>query len=643
MKINIKPFRNPSVLKWFIFSLTGIVTFMIYELSNAPHAFWTHPDSIYSAYPPCSPLNWWIFQNLLGICRQLNPTHPHAVYQLLIAIWSTLTGLIVFQWSWSLYEDIATVKKCILSFLVSLSFSLNPLMWQSVAQGEILLIQTGFIALTLYLWNAPVLKRTTRLWIGLFIFSLALPMSPHIAPLAIIAILQIISYLFKQKSPRAALSLVLLISTGLLPLLCFALFKPSFLSFQWLNLNTIHHPNAFSPMNIKVGFIDVLELLKRSIGPMGWLIFLIFPYIRFRFQKGRGILPYWLTFLFTSLFLGVLLPTLFQSDSSDAIKPFLIPMHLLVVPVYASFLGEAARIIHSRILITASFILIAILLLKWPTINLASDHSYQDLARLVQQYQSRSDQELRSLNHCFLNTAKTYFSYQVQGFEFGLLRKSTTACSSQALDCAMDWTRSIHSHFKPSPSNKAGFHRISSEHLSLLWGDIGTFWLDRYLVSENENVRKEAMSLAYQAYTYALNLSPGHNPAAACYSEAIALFLFENHNYKHFLTYTVQSTLLSSTHLESRLRLYKIAKHSNNQQEMLRLLNQIIAIQPENLLLKIELARLFAALGYNQRARIIYELAVKAGMKRQESLESQLTPLSRPAWTARNIMVIHSP
>ena len=88
------------------------------------------------------------------------------------------------------------------------------------------------------------------------------------------------------------------------------------------------------------------------------------------------------------------------------------------------------------------------------------------------------------------------------------------------------------------------------------------------------------------------------------------------------------------------MRLYKIARHSNNQREMLRLLNQIILIQPENLGMQMELAQVFADLGYGHRARIVYDLAVKAGAKRREKLEMQLAPLRRSFWTPRNLMVI---
>jgi hypothetical protein len=645
MKFRIQRFQNPPLMKWVTLVFIGGVTFMIFELSNSPDAYWSNPDSIYSTGPSYSPMSLWLFQNLLTIGKKLNPLHPHAVYQLIIAIWATLTGLIVFQWSWSLYENVSPVKKCTLSLLVSLSFSLNPLIWQSVAQGEILLVQTGFIALVLYLWNVPDLKSKKRFWIGMFIFSLVLPMSPYSVPLVIIAMLQITSFMLRQKQKYrlTALLSVLLITAGLLPLFCFALFKPDFLSLQWLRLNAIRDPCSISPVTIRAGFSDIFELLKKSIGLFGWLIFLIFPIIRFRFQKGRGILPYWLTFLFAAVSLGVLLQTLNQSVGPDAVSPFLIPLHLLLVPIYTSFLGSVARAVRPGILIAGTLIITAVLLSKWPAINLAHDHSYRDLIRIVETYQSRSDRELRFLNHCFLNSEKTEFSYQVQAFEFGLLKKSISDRSPQALGCAMDWTRSIHSHFKPSPSNRSGFHRISSDYLSLLWGDIGTFWLDRYLISENDTVRKEAMSLAYQAYTYALNMPPRSLPSAACYSEAIALFLFENKNFNHFLAYTIQSAQLSPAQLESRMRLYKIAKHSNNQREMLRLLNQIIAIQPENLFMKTELARLFAVLGYNQRGRIIYEHAVKDGAERQASFESQLPPLTEPAWPARNIMVIQPP
>ena len=641
MKFKVHIFRNVLVIKWLALVITCGVTFMIFELSHAAGAFWTNPDSIYSIGPSYSPMNLWLFQNLLTIGKKLNPLHPHAVYQLIIAAWSALTGLIVFEWSWKLSECASPVKRSLVSLLVSFTFSFNPLIWQAAAEGQILLIQTGFLAFILYLWNVPGRKSRLCLWTGMFLFGLILPMSPHILPLAIIPLLQTLSVPFSQKpeSGQTALSPVLLAVAGIFPVVCFTFFKPDFLSLQWLNLNALHHMNKFPPMRLRSGFKFVLDLLKGSIGLTGLLILLVFPYIRFRFFKGRGVPIYWLTFFFTAVMLSVIWPNFLGSDRLDSIVPFLTPLYLLLIPVYTSVAGAAARYIQPRFLMAAGLVIVLILLSKWSVIDLSGDYSYQDLIEIYEPYKSRSPGDIRFINHCFLNAEKTNFTYEDNGFEFGLPGK-TTASFSQGHQLAEEWNRSIYSRFRPNPSVKAGFHQISAEYVSSLWGEVGTFWLYQYLFPENESRKKEASVLAFLAYRYALNLAGENTREAAFYSDAIALFLFDKQNYEHFLTYSTLSTQLSATHLESRIRLYRIARHTNSQREMLRLLNQIILIQPENLGMQMELAQVFADLGYGHRARIVYDLAVKAGAKRREKLEMQLAPLRRSFWTPRNLMVI---
>ena len=644
MKFQVQLFRNALALKWITFAFTGVVAFMIFEFSNAPGAFWTNPDSIYSIGPSYSPMNLWLFQNLLAIGKKLNPLHPHAVYQLIIAAWAAMTGLIVSAWSWNRCDCTSPVKRSLVSLLVSLTFSFNPLIWQEVAQGQILLIQTGFLAFILYLWNIPGRTRALRLRAGMILFGLILPMSLHCLPLAVIPVLQTVSAPFTQKrqrTGRAALSLVLLAAAGLFPLVCMAFFKPDFLSLKWLDPNALHGLHRFSPMRLRSGLNYMLELLKSSVGLTGLLILLIFPYIRFRFQKGRGILVYWLTFFFTAVMLGVIWPNFLQSDRLDSIVPFLIPLYLLLIPVYASVAGAAARYVRPGFLMAASLVVVSVLLSKWSAINLAGDGSYRNLVEVYESYQTRSADDIRFINHCFLNAEETDFTYQDKGFEFGLPGK-TDIRLSRGYHLAEEWQHSVYTRFRPDPSVRAGFHRISAEYVSSLWGEVGTFWLHQYLFPVNEYRKKEALRLAYQACRYAINLAGENTPTAAFYSDAIALFLFDKENYKHFLTYSTFSTQLSATHLESRMRLYKIARHSNNQREMLRLLNQIILIQPENLDMKMELAQVFANLGYGHRARIIYELAVRAGANRREKLEKQLAPSRKSFWAPRNLMVIQT-
>ncbi|MBN1779693.1 hypothetical protein JW948_01080 [bacterium] len=608
----------------------GLCFYMLYELTNAPGQFWTHPDSVMNMDKSLSVAASMLLRSCLYLFSAMHAPDPSAVMQTVIAIAGALTCMAAYLFALHFSDaSLDPLQRNMTAWITASLFGLAPAFWSAVSQGHGIVLQMALLTCSLLLWTRFFRKRTGLVIVILasFLFGTGLIFMQYAVILLLVPFLLWLSNAAERRLETGTLKLfpfisLLFILGGILAghEICRAAGDASNPLLSLLSMWT--HSRAPAPgtgmppsLSITLGTRTLGEILENNVGIAGWICILFFPVLH-AVLKLKGCMPFWITLMFMIYATGALMPVGLGLRSIPSLGFMFLPALIVFIPVIMTAIQRIIRLLPGKWIWIALIPLLVTGIRRVQTVSLSHDRSYPDFhACLMENFSEMTDSHPHSPAERTGNNIRIRQIFQNDSL-------------------VIRWHRSFKQWTRESGvlENTAGSTRM---HLAAIWADIGLYWFDRIPEQENREYRIAYTNLALDAYQVAGRLDMDHFHAAE-YADRQARLWRRKGQYTLMADFSTLALNINPYHYGANERLYHLHRHIDEYREAMRCVRRMIKSRPDAGELWMDLAEMYTMIGRPNRARIVYLKALEKECAPRPELEKGWSAPVKIRWLARN-------